>query len=84
MFAAMRLTVGQRRALAILADSGLNGSTIDGMLAGGFKLVTIARLVRNGLATAAPQRMRAGGKAIEVMRVHITEAGRRAIDPRRS
>jgi hypothetical protein len=45
---AKRLTATQRRALAILADSGLNGSTVDGMLTGGFKLPTISRLVRNG------------------------------------
>jgi hypothetical protein len=57
-----RLTATQRRALAILADSGLNGSTIDGLLAAGLKLVTIGRLVRNGLATATPERMRAGGE----------------------
>jgi hypothetical protein len=74
-----RLTVTQRRALAILADSGLNGSTIDGMLAGGFKLVTIARLVCKGLATVTPERMRAGGAMIEVVRARITDAGRRAI-----
>jgi hypothetical protein len=81
---AKRLTATQRRALATLTDSGLNGSAVDGMLAGGFELATISRLVRNGLATAAPQRMRAGGEAIEVMRVHITNAGRRALDPRSS
>jgi hypothetical protein len=48
------------------------------MLAGGFKLA-IARLVRNGLTTATPQRVRAGGEAIEVTRVRITDAGRRAV-----
>jgi hypothetical protein len=81
---AKRLTATQRRALAILADSGLNGSGIDGMLAGGFRLLTIARLVREGLATVTPERMRAGGAMIEVVRARITDAGRRALDPRRS
>jgi hypothetical protein len=74
-----RLTATHRRALAILTDSGLNGSNIDGMLAAGFKVVTVARLVRAGLATVAPERMKAGGKTIEVTRVRITEHGKRAI-----
>jgi hypothetical protein len=69
----------QRRALAVPAASGLNGSTVAGMVAGGFKVVTIARLVRNGLASVSPQRMRAGGGTVEVMQVHITDAGRWAL-----
>ena len=69
----------QRRALAILAASGLNGSTVAGMVAGGFKVVTIARLVRNGLVSTSLQRMRAGGETIEVTQVHITDAGRWAL-----
>jgi hypothetical protein len=73
-----RLTATQRRALAILADSGLNGSTVAGMMAGGFKVVTIARLVRNGLVSASPQ-MRAGIESIEVTQVRITDAGRWAL-----
>jgi hypothetical protein len=74
-----RLTITQRRVLAILADSGLNGSTVAGMLAGGFKVVTIARLVRNGLVNASPQRGVAGGETLEVMQVRITDAGRWAL-----
>jgi len=74
-----RLTATQRRALAILADSGLNGSTVDRLVAGGFKVVTIARLVRNGFVSALPQRMRAGGETVAVMEVHITHAGRWAL-----
>jgi hypothetical protein len=74
-----RLTATQRRALAILANSGLNGSTVAGMVAGGVKVVTIARLVRNGPVSASPQRMRAGGETIEVTQVRITDAGRRAL-----
>jgi hypothetical protein len=38
-------------------------------------------LVHNGLATAQPERtMGADGKPIEVVRIKITEAGRRAIE----
>jgi hypothetical protein len=36
-------------------------------------------LVRVGLATAKAERVVAGGPAIEVARVRITEAGRRAL-----
>ena len=45
-------------------------------MAGGFKVVTIARLVRNGLVSASPQRTVEGEVAIEVMQVRITDAGR--------
>jgi hypothetical protein len=42
---------------------------------------TIARLalVRAGLATATAERVIAGSKTIEVARMRITEAGRRAL-----
>jgi hypothetical protein len=68
-----RLTATQRRALAILADSGLNGSTVAGMMAGGFKIVTIARLVRNGLVSVS------GGETIAATQICITDAGRWAL-----
>jgi hypothetical protein len=34
----------------------------------------------DGLATMSPENVRAGGKMIEVTRVRITDAGRRAIE----
>jgi len=74
-----RPTVSQRRALAILADSGLNGSMVDGLLAAGFKLVTIARLVRNGLASATAERMKASEQAIKVCDCGSSRRGREAI-----
>ena len=39
----------------------------------------VVELVRAGLAMATVERMVAGGKSIEVARVKITEAGRRAL-----
>jgi hypothetical protein len=39
----------------------------------------LAGLVRRGLAAAKHEVMKAGGKAIEVVRVRITAAGRRAV-----
>ncbi len=49
------------------------------MLAHGFTVEQIVELVRAGLATAQPERMRAGGHEIEVTRVHITDAGQRML-----
>jgi hypothetical protein len=52
------------------------------LLAHGFTTEQIVELIRAGLATATAERVVAGGKAIEVARVKITEAGRRAIGDR--
>jgi hypothetical protein len=76
---AKRLTAEQRRALAMLADAGQRGYTDAMMMAQGFTVDLLASLVRAGLATATPQRMRAGGKLIEVAKVQITDAGRWAV-----
>ncbi len=40
----------------------------------------IAGLVRTGLAAEEHEVMKAGGKTIEIVRIRITEAGRRAIE----
>ena len=48
-------------------------------MAHGFKSEMLAGLVRNGLASAVPASMRAGGREITVTRIYITEAGRRAL-----
>jgi hypothetical protein len=39
----------------------------------------LADMVRTGLATAKAERVMAGGRSMEVARVRITEAGRRAL-----
>jgi membrane carboxypeptidase/penicillin-binding protein PbpC len=49
------------------------------MLAHGFKIDVLVELVRAGLATATSERVVAGGRTIEVARVRITGAGRRAL-----
>jgi len=46
------------------------------MLAHGFTVGQMVELVREGLATATPQRIRAGGKTMEVATLQITKAGR--------
>jgi hypothetical protein len=49
------------------------------LLAHGFTVELLADLVRAGLATATTERVVAGGRAIEVARVRITPAGRKAL-----
>jgi hypothetical protein len=49
------------------------------MLAYGFKTEFLVELVDAGLATASIERMVAGGRRIEVTRMRITGAGRRAL-----
>ena len=49
------------------------------MLAHGFTIEQMVELVRAGLATATAERVVAGRRTIEVTRVRITEAGRRAL-----
>jgi hypothetical protein len=49
------------------------------MIAHGFTVDMLVKLIRAGLASAGTERMVAGGRSIEVTRVRITEAGRRAL-----
>jgi hypothetical protein len=74
-----RLTAEQHRALEILADAGINGVTEATILAHGFTRAALAVLMRKGVVRARRQTVAAGRKAIEVYRVRITTAGRRAL-----
>jgi membrane carboxypeptidase/penicillin-binding protein PbpC len=56
-----------------------DGCTEAIMLAHGFSIDMMVELVNAGLATATGERVVAGGSTIEVARVKITEAGRRAL-----
>ena len=49
------------------------------MLAHGFTVEQMVELVRAGLATATPQRVKAGRERMEVATLRITEAGRKAL-----
>jgi hypothetical protein len=50
------------------------------VIAHGFEMKMLAGLVHEGLATAiVGESVKAGGKAVEVVRFWIAEAGRRAI-----
>jgi hypothetical protein len=68
-----------RRALQLLAVSGKQGCTEAFLLAHGFTLDLLTDMVRAGLATAQIERARAGGQT----RLHITDAGRRALRGKR-
>jgi hypothetical protein len=68
----------RRRALELLA-SCRDGCTEAILLAHGFTIPQMVELVRAGLATAMAERVVAGKRTIEVARVRITEAGRRAL-----
>jgi hypothetical protein len=70
----------QRRALEVLADAGLRGCTGATLLGHGFNIDMIADLVKDGLATAHRETMRMGRRKIQVARVRITDAGRRALE----
>jgi hypothetical protein len=68
----------RRRALELLA-SCRDGCTEAMMRAHGFTMDQMVELVRANLASATSERVRAGRKTIEVARLRITEAGRRAL-----
>jgi hypothetical protein len=67
----------RRRALELLA-SCRGGCTEAMMLAHGFKTDMVVEIINGGLASVTTEGVVAGGRTIEVARVRITEAGRRA------
>jgi hypothetical protein len=62
-----------------LTDAEPRGSTSDSLLTRGFTVDMLGGLARNGLVRAHRETVRAGGRTIEVIRVRITDAGRRAV-----
>jgi hypothetical protein len=72
----MMLSPEQRRALAMLAPAGRNGETQPFLVAHGFGGAMITGLVNRGLSIMTLEKIRAGGKMIEVVKVRITAAGR--------
>jgi hypothetical protein len=75
------MTADERRMLALLAASA-DGCTESLLLAHGLALELINGIVGAGLAMAQAERTFAAGRAIEFIRVRITEAGRRALAKR--
>ena len=70
----------RRRAFRLLAGEP-EGVIEATMLAHGFRVELLVDLCIAGLATATPERTVAGGRRVEVVRMKITEAGRRALTP---
>jgi hypothetical protein len=70
----------RRRALELLA-SCRDGCTEAIMLAHGFTIERMVKLVRVGLARATAERVVGGNRTIEIAQVWIIEAGRRALAP---
>jgi hypothetical protein len=68
----------QRRALELLA-SCRDGCTETIMLAHGFTVEQMAKLVRAGPATATAQRVVAGAHIIDVVTLRLPRPGRRAL-----
>jgi hypothetical protein len=73
-----RVSAEQRRALRLLASSrhGVNAALVHGH---GFKRRVLAGLVPRKLTAAEREVAMAGGNPIEVVRIRITAAGRRAV-----
>jgi len=76
---APRLNPEQRRALEMLSRSKRSGCTMSLLAANGFTVVMVAGLVRDGLAAAQTESIKAPGRTVEIVRVKITGAGLRAI-----
>jgi hypothetical protein len=68
----------RRCALELLA-SCRDGCTEAMMLAHGFTIPFMVKLINAGLATASAERVVAGARKMEVATLRITEAGRRAL-----
>jgi hypothetical protein len=68
----------RRRALELLSASP-DGCTEAIILAHGFTTDFLVDLIRAGLATAQTERAVAGGRSMQVTRIRITGAGRRAL-----
>jgi hypothetical protein len=68
----------RRRVLELLAGSRY-GYTKAILRAHGFSIDMLVELVKAGLATTKRERMVAGGRQTDVVRVRITDAGRQAL-----
>ena len=67
-----------RRVLIVLARTQ-HGCDVNALLTRGFKIETIGNLVRAGLATVRVETVTERGLPIEIARIWITDAGRKAI-----
>ena len=75
----MTITVEQRRALKVLADASTRGCAEAMLRAHGFDAAMLAELINAGLVTRMPERVRAGGRLVDIARLRITKAGQGVI-----
>jgi hypothetical protein len=73
-----RLSTDQRRALRLLASSR-DGVSEALMMAHGFGVKLMAGLVQAELAATSVQRIVGGGREVQITRMKITDAGRKAL-----
>jgi hypothetical protein len=69
----------RQRALELLAGCGPEGCSEHVLKAHGFSVEQMVELVRDGLASATPQRTRAGREVVEVAMLRITDEGRKVL-----
>jgi alpha-D-ribose 1-methylphosphonate 5-triphosphate synthase subunit PhnG len=74
-----RLSAQRRHALQLLASSQ-SGITETLLFAQGVTPHMLGRLVRSGLATIRRETIQSGDETIEIGRITITDAGRRALE----
>ena len=74
------LSAEQRRALEMLNKSQGSGCPRLLWVAHGFTLAMLVSLVRDGLADVQAETVSEGSSTIEIVRIRITGAGRRAIE----
>jgi hypothetical protein len=77
-----RFVFARNRMLRYLAESP-DGCAKATLLAYGFPVALLDRLIESGLATASSERTIRGNKPIEVVRIKLTKAGRAALPPER-
>jgi hypothetical protein len=75
-----KVNADQRRALKLLSVAGLHDCTGATLLAHGVRIDVLAYLVRAGLVTAYREPTNPGQRQIDVARMRITDAGRRALE----
>ena len=76
----MPLSPQWRRALEILADAGFSGITDAELMDQGFSAEMMASLVLSGRTVATGEGENGAGRPIKIVRMRITDAGRKELD----
>jgi hypothetical protein len=75
----LKLSDAQRRALTFIADAEPRGATEAMLEHHHIKLQLAIDLIKAGLASPRMEKVRTNGMTFEVVRVVLTDAGRRAL-----